>query len=134
MRDHAFRIERDDAHLRVGKVFGNSAAARTERVVGIRNRQLDRFDSDFEYVTRLRAFDEDWPGENVPARSFVGNFFVDVAQRLLDIRRLDARALKARRTGRDQRLHFNRVTGFDPHHRRGGRVVISPGDRFGCGL
>ena len=80
MRDHAFRIERDDAHLRVGKIFGDSTAARAERVVGIRNRQPDLFDSDFEHVTRFRALDENRPGENVPARTFVGYFSINVAQ------------------------------------------------------
>src|SRR2546423_14058726 len=71
VRHHPFLVERNDTHLRVRKILRQKPAPRTERVVGIRNRQLDLFDSDFEYVTRLRAFDKDRPGENMPARSFV---------------------------------------------------------------
>src|SRR5438046_3060060 len=71
MPDHALRIERDDADLSVGKILRNGAGARTERVVSIRNRQLDLLDAHLEHIARLRAFNEDRPGENMPTRSFV---------------------------------------------------------------
>src|SRR2546421_9683320 len=50
-------------------LFRSIATSRTERVVSVGNRQLDVFDSNFEHIARLSAFDEDRPGENVTARS-----------------------------------------------------------------
>src|SRR5438132_1482281 len=84
VRDHSFLVERNDAHLRVRKVLRQKTTSRTERVVSIRNRQLDLFDSDFEHVTRLCALDKDWPSKNMPTRPFIRHFFVDVTQRLLN--------------------------------------------------
>ncbi len=92
VRDHTFFIERNDAHLWIRKIFRQKPAARAEGVISVGNRQLDRFDSDFEHVAWLSSFDKDRPGENVPAWSFVRDFLVDVAQRLLDIRRIYSRA------------------------------------------
>src|SRR5438132_10215344 len=127
VRNHSFLIERDDAHLGIRKILRKKSASGTESVVSVRNRQLDLFDSDFEHVTRLSAFDEDWPGENVSTRAFVRNFFVDVAQRLLDIVWLHPRTFEARGTRCDEGLDLNRITRFDPHHRRRGGIVITPG-------
>ena len=132
VRHHPRFIQRNDADLRVRKIFGQKAAPRTERVVSVGNRQLDRFDSDFQHVTRLSSFDKDRPGQNVSARSFVGDFSVDVAQRLLDVRGLHPRAFQTRWARSDQRLHFNRITRLDAQYRRRAGIVITPRDRLGC--
>src|SRR5437588_6165041 len=79
VRDHSLLVERNDAHLRVRKILRQKPTSGTERVVSVRNRQLDRFDTNFEHVTRLRAFDKDRPCKNVPARSFVRYLFVNIA-------------------------------------------------------
>ena len=134
VRNHSFLIERNDAHLGIRKILRKKSASGTESVVSVRNRQLDLLDSDFEYVTRLGTFDEDWPGENVPTRAFVRNFFVDVAQRLLDVLRFHACAFEARRTRCDEGLDLNRITRFDAHHRRRGGIVVTPGYSFGRGF
>src|SRR5437764_9244485 len=109
MRNHLLRVELNDPHARIRKVFREVAAPRTERVVGVWNGQLDILDSNFEHVARLGAFDKDWASENVTARPFVRDFAIDVAQRLLNIRRLYTCTLEPRRTRSNQRLNLNRV-------------------------
>src|SRR5256712_2681638 len=84
MRDHPRFIQRDDFHARVGKVVGEEAAAGAESVVGVGYGEADFLDAHFEDVAGLGAFDGDRAGKNVPARSLVLDFFVDVAKRLLD--------------------------------------------------
>jgi hypothetical protein len=91
-------------------------------------------DSNFEHVAGLGAFNENWPRENMAARSFVGYFLVDVAGGLFNIFRLDTGAFESGRTGGDQRLNLDGITGLDAHHRRRAGVVITPGNGFGCGL
>src|SRR5439155_19117673 len=84
-RDHAFFIQRNNFYFRVRIIVRQIAAPRTERVVGVRNRQLDRQDFYFENVAGFRAFDVNRAGQNVPARAFVLYLVGNVAQRLLDL-------------------------------------------------
>ena len=109
VRKHLLRVERNDSHARIRKVFREVAAPRTERVVGVWNGQLDILDSNFEHVARLGAFDKDWASENVTARPFVRDFAIDVSQRLLNVLRLYTCTFEPRRTRSDQRLNLNRV-------------------------
>ena len=105
MRDAFLLVERNDFHFRVRKIVGEVAASRAERVVGVGNRQLDFLDADFEHVARLRVFDVDRSGENVPARPLCRFTCVgDVAQRLLDLLRRQPRILEPLRARSDQRL------------------------------
>src|SRR5207248_3243181 len=103
------RGERNEHPARIRKLRRDVAAPRTERIVSVGNRQLDIFDSNFEHVARLGAFDKDWASENVTARPFVRDFAIDVAQRLLNILRLYTCTLEPRRTRSDQCLNLNDV-------------------------
>src|SRR5438067_3250517 len=109
VRDHLLRVERNDPHARIRKIFRDVPASGTERVVGVWNGQLDFFNPNFEHVTRLGVFYKDWASENVTARPFVRDFAIDVSQRLLNILGLDARTFKPRRTRGYQRLNLNRL-------------------------
>ncbi len=120
------RIERDDPHLRVAVVFGNEPALCAEGVVRVRDGEVDLLDSHLEHVARVGAGDIDRAGEDVPARPFVRDLSVDVAQRLLDVRRRDARAFESRGRRRDQRPDDDAVARVNTQHRLGGRVVITP--------
>jgi hypothetical protein len=71
-RRHPFAVERKDRGV-VGAgptvVAQKSAAA----VVAVGDRQIDREDPHFERIAGLGPFDVDRPGQNVPARSLVGD-------------------------------------------------------------
>ena len=104
--------------------------ARPERVVGVRNRQLDGQDFHFQHVAGLRVFDVNRPGENVSAGAFVFHLLGDVAQRLLDLLRRHTRLFQPLRAVGDQGLNFHRVARLDAQHRRGFRVVVAPRHRL----
>src|SRR5262249_24465313 len=95
LRNHPLFIERNDLHLWVRKVFGYESTARAKRIVGIRNSELDLLDANLQDVSRFGAFNIARPRENVPARSFVGDFFCYVAERLLDLIGKDSGSFEA---------------------------------------
>ncbi len=112
------------------EILRQKSAGRPERIVRIRNRQLDGHNAHLQRVPRFGAFNVNRPGQNVPARPLVRHLRRNVPQRLLHLVARHARALHARRTRRDERLHLHRVAGFDAQHRRAFRVITPPDHRF----
>jgi hypothetical protein len=98
VRYHAVPVEWDDFDSRVRKFIRQKTGARPKAVVRIRNGEPDRLDTHFECVARLGAFDVNRPGENVSARSLIGDFFVNRPQRRFDLVRRDAGRFQARGT------------------------------------
>ena len=129
-RHHALLVERNDFYFRVRIIVGQIAAPRPERVVGIRNRQLDRQNFHFQHVADFRAFDVNRTRQNVSARAFVLHLIGDVAQRLLDLLRRQACIFEPLRAVGDQRLNFHRVAGLDAQHRHRLRIVVPPSHRL----
>src|SRR6202158_4053504 len=125
-RHHPLLIQRNDFHFRVRIIVGQIAATRSEPVVRVRNGKFYGENFYFEHVAGFRAFDVNRPSENVPAGPFVLHLVGDVAQRLLDLIRRQARILKPLRTIRDQRLNLHRIARLDAQHRRCLCVVVTP--------
>src|SRR6266513_1620872 len=125
-RNNVLFVERNNFHLRVRVVFGQKAAPGIESVVGIRNRKLRGENFHFEYIANFRAFDVDGSGKNVSAGSFVLNLIGDVAQRLLDLVRRNARIFEPLRAGSNQRLNLHSVAGLNAQHPRCLRIIVPP--------
>jgi hypothetical protein len=125
-RHHALFIQRNDFHFRVRIIVGEIAAARAESVVGVRNGQFDGENFYLEHVAGLRVFNVNRPSQNVPAGAFVLYLVGDVAQRLLDLLRRQARIFQPLRAVRDQRLNLHRIARLDAQHRRRLRIIVSP--------
>jgi len=53
--------------LSVRKIVRQETEARPEAVVGIGNREPNGQNSDLEDITGLGAFNENWPGQDMPA-------------------------------------------------------------------
>ena len=60
-RHHAFAVERNNLHLAIREVFRQEAADWAESVIGVRNREFDLLDANFEGVSRFGLLDIDWP-------------------------------------------------------------------------
>jgi hypothetical protein len=134
MRHHAVPVEWDDFDPRVWKFIRQKTGTRPEAVVRIRNGKTDRLDADFEGVARLGAFDVNRPGENVSARPFIGDFFVNRPQRRFDLIRRDTRRFQPRGAVGDQRLDLDGVAGAHAQCGRRARGVIAPHYGFWAGL
>ena len=65
------------------------------------------------------------------AGTFIGYFFVNIAQALLHLVRRDSGFLQPGGTVGDQRVELHGVTGVYAQHGRGGGVVITPGHGLG---
>ena len=131
MGHHFLRIERNNAHFGVAKILRNEAALGPEGIVSVGNSQINSLNAHFQHVARLGPLHENGAGKDVPARSFVGHVFGDVAQVGLDLRGGQARAFQSGRGGGDERVHPHRFAGFDAQHRRGGGIIIAPGSGGG---
>ena len=97
-------------------VLRDEAAA---AVVAVVDRQVDRQHLHLEHVARLRAFDIDRTGQNVPARSapIAGHFGDDRPERALNaLRRTPARLQAVRRVG-EQRVDVDDVARGDSQNR-----------------
>ena len=131
--DHALFIERDDLHFAIRKVFRQKTARGPKSVVGIRNGQIDFLDADFEGVTGLGFFYIDRPIQDVSSGTFIGYFFVNIAQALFHLVGRDASFFQASGTVGDQRIELHGVTGVNAQDRRRGGIVITPGNGLGSG-
>ncbi len=93
---HALLIERNNFYFRVRIIVGQIAAAGAEGVVRVRNRKFYGQNFHFQHIANFRAFNVNRPRQNVPAGTFVLHLVGNVAQRLLDLIRRQARASSSR--------------------------------------
>src|SRR5205823_2006426 len=124
VRHHVLFVEWNDLRLAVCVVLGEESTPWTKAVVRVRNGQIDRLDPHLEDISRIRSLDEDWTGENVPARATVLHRVINGPQRWLYVAGLDASLLETRWAGRDQRADDHFVAGLHAQHRHGRGVVI----------
>src|SRR5579872_58800 len=123
---HALPVQGNDLDTRIREVIRQEACPGSKPVIGVRNSQLDLLNSHLQRVPRLGAFNVDRPCENVPARTFVGDLLVDVAQALLHLLRRYSRLLQPCRAVRDQRVDDHGVARVNAKHGRCSGVVITP--------
>src|SRR6185437_1980729 len=77
--EHLLLVERDYAHSGVAEILGQKAALAAERVVRIRNRQVDLLYAHLQHVTRVRPVHVYGAGQDVSPWPLVGDLGVDVA-------------------------------------------------------
>src|SRR6185312_5437472 len=130
---HALFVQRDNLHLAIREVLGKKSARRAKSVVSIRNGQIDLLDSHLKRVSRLSLFDVDRSVEYVSARTFVCDFFIDVAQALLHLVWRHSRSFEAGGAVCDQRVELNPVSRMNTQHRLCGCVVVAPRHCLGGG-
>src|SRR5712692_3240226 len=132
-RDHALLVQRNNLDLAIGKIFRQKSAIGAKYVIGIGNGQLDLLDAYLQGIAGFGFFDINRTVENVSARSFVGDLFINIAQALLYLLRRHSCALQAGRAVGEECVKHYRVARVDMQHRRGRSIVVSPGDSLGSG-
>ena len=131
-RHHALAVQRNDFHLGTAKILQEKTAGRTERIVSVRNGELDGNDAHFQGVAGLRAFDVNRAGEHVTARPAVGGIDagLDVAQGLFHQIARHARGHQPLGVRGEDCFHFDAVAGLHVQDGRAFRVVTAPDHRF----
>src|SRR5690349_15400444 len=132
-RHHTFAVQRNDLHLAIRKVFRQKAARGAKRVVSVRYGQIDLLDAHFQRVSGLGFVHVNRAIQKVAAGSFIGYFFVNIAQALLYLVRRHSGLFQSRGAIGDQRVKRHGVTRVYAEHRRRGRIVIAPGNGLGRG-
>ena len=130
MRDHTLAIEGDDLHPRVGEILAEDAQAVTKAVVGVRDRQIDAVDMDFQRVAGFGAVDIDGTGQDVAAGPAVSDLVVEQTQAGLDICGFDAAAFERGGARCQDGVEHHRVAGLDVQRRYVFGVVVAPGYRL----
>src|SRR6266576_4790352 len=112
-RDPALLIEWNNFRLSIRKIVRQETEAGPEAVVGVRNREPNGQNSDFENITGLGAFNVNWAGQDMAARAFVGHFLENVSIGLLDLfRRQTSRFQVGGACSRGEGLNFDSVPGL----------------------
>ena len=126
VRYHLLFIKGNDAHLRIAKILRDKAAFRPKSIVGVGNGQFDGLDAHLQHVAWLGPFHENRAGEDVPAWSFVGHVFDNVAQGGFYLGGRQACAFQPGWGGGDERVNRHRFARFNAEHGRCGGIVVAP--------
>ena len=127
-RDQPPTVQRDDAGLaRMAILRKESATA----VVSVRNREVDRKDSNFEHVAGRGTVDEHRTCQNVGAWSSILDLGNDLPESRLDLIGRHAGALESIGHIRQQCVDVDDVPRGDAKDRLRGGVVVTVGDSLG---